>query len=715
MLFVSNFSSKCLLALFVVLLSFSSTRATSTANVLKTKNICSGDCLKIAQQDTLPFPPSSIYKRVVEDSERLLEGQKLPSELSVEQWRRDLDALAGRIHGQLPYSEAATGGAHFHQLLDSLKQAIPGQTRDQRLMSIMRLGHLPTPGTGHMNINPRQRVFGWRAFPLQPFKFADGTYIMRAADSTLIGKELLSIGGAPMDSVYSALAPYSKTAGAKRSHHYIDGWLLNFANPLRAVGIIDQIDKIPVRVRNKDGTVQRVIIDTMPYDSAEHLRVHISSATNPPVPEELQWATASLSQNVNQPRYRYSYRDSTDLLYLQYNVVAPPSDSVTAEGLAKRLGKIAHDRPIDKFVLDLRTNSGGSNRYAEPIIELLSTHPKINRRGTLYTLISRETFSAAGLMAMELERRTKTFFAGRPSGFAPNIWGETVPYQLPNSKIMAELSYAYHQGGMPDDPRPHLDVDLHVPMTSDQYFQNVDSTLIAVKEHDPDPVETVSLSSTSKTQFKGTYRISPIHRAEITDTKKGLHLRVDRGESFPFIDTQLYPQSSTYLKTDIRDVYLKRRPNDQGVMLVWKDTTYVMKPVDSEFILPLEHIKADRLDKAEEALRSILKSDLKLSNDFTDGALTDLVEENPIPAWPDSLTKKEKAQRALPYAELATELVPMSWEGHIDVAWLNHILGNNQEMIQAAQKTVNLAPIDGADFVREYLDLEISSDGKIVN
>ena len=562
-----------------------------------------------------------------------------------------------------------------------------------------------------MNVDARQRIFGWTVFPVVPYKFADGTYIMNASDSTLIGQKLLSIGGTPIDSVYEALAPFSKKSGTGRDH-YSGLWLLDFAEPLLALGFIDQIEEIPIEVQHKTGEKRKHMIKTLRYDSEEQIQVH---RTAPVVPADLQWSAASVPQGADEPRYRYSYRDSTDLLYFQYNLIAPPSDSLTPQQLADQLREIADNNPIDKFVIDLRTNPGGSNRHAVPIIDLVSSHPKINQRGTLYTIIGWKTYSAAGLLATELERRTKAFFAGQPSDFAPNIWGEIVPYQLPNSKIVAELSYAYHQGGMPDDPRHRMEVDMHVPMTSDQYFQNVDSTLIAIKNHNPEPIETVSLSSKEKSSFTGIYKLSPVHRAKITETDEGLHLLVERGEPFPFIDTQLYPQSSTHLKTDIRNVYVKREPGKEGLTLEWKAKSYPMEPVDSEFILPLEHIYADRLEEAEKDLRSILESDFKLSNDFLDGALTDLVEENPIPAWPDSLTKKEKAKRALPYTELATELVPMSWEGHIDVAWLNQILGNEKEMIEAAQKTVDLAPIDGAEFVREYLGLEISADGEIVN
>jgi hypothetical protein len=614
------------------------------------------------------------------------------------------------MHRRVPYAEAATGGRAFHKRLDSLKQAVPRQTRDQRILSLLQLAHVPTPGTQHMKVDQRQRVFGWRAFPLTPYRFADGTYVLRAADSTLAGTELLSIGGTPIDSVYAALAPYSKGHGSGKAP-YTSLWLLDFANPLRAVGVVDQIDEIPVRVRDDDGTVRRAVVETMPYDSEEHVRYTFTATA--PVSAPRPWTPAPTFIDADEPRARYSYRDSTNLLYLKYNLVAPPSGNMTAEDLADSLRTIADTRPIDTFVLDLRTNPGGSYRYARPIIDLLSTHPKINRRGTLYTLISWKTFSAAGLMAMELERRTKTLFAGEHSAFAPNIWGETQPVLLPNSKVTAELSYAYYQGGMPDDPRSRLEMDLHVPLTSDQFFQNVDSTMIAVKRHEPSPIESISLSAAERERFTGTYRISPIHRAEITATEDGLHLRVDRGQPFPFIESDLHPLSSERLATDVTDVYVERRPGEAGLTLVWKDTTYAMAPVDAGFTLPSEHIRAGRLDEGAEGLRRALTSGMRLGNDFTEVPLTDLVEESPIPAWPDTLSREEKARRALPYTTLATELSSMSWRSWADLAWLHKILGQPEQMRQAAQRAVTLHPIDGAHFAREWLDLTVTADGRV--
>jgi hypothetical protein len=438
----------------------------------------------------------------------------------------------------------------------------------------------------------------------------------------------------------------------------------------------------------------------------------------PSVPPPRQWSPAAEYQDNNEPFYRVSYRDSTDLLYVQFNTVLNESDfdafsDQSVADLADSLRTIVDARPLDKFVLDLRTNTGGNFQLVEPLVDLLSTHPKIDRPGTLYTLISSVTFSAAGVLAMKLERRTKTTFAGEPGGFAPNIWGAVTPVVLPNSKVTAHLSYDYNQQGMPESGRTHLRPDLHVPLTSDQHFQNVDSTMMAVRRHEPVPRKTVSLSAAERKLFTGTYRMSPMHRAEITTEENGLHLRVDRGQPFPFIDTDLHPLSSRQLATDITDVHVERRPDKAGLTLAWKDTTYALEPVDSGVTLPLEHIRADRFDEGAAGFRSAKAAGLKLDTGLIMTSLTDLIDEQPLPAWPDSLSETERARRALPYTQLATELAPTSYLAFFELAYIYKLLGQDDKMRAAAQKAVRMGPIRARRYVREYLDLTVTPGGQV--
>lgn len=669
------------------------------------------------EQDTLPFPPEQFYRRATARSERLMIGQDIPESMSVEQWRADLDTLASLIRNRIPYYEAAIGEQELTRRVDSLKKLVPEQTRDQRILSIMALTNLPALGTGHTRVRTPQRALGWRAVPLFPYRFADGVYIMTAINPDWIGSEVLAVNGTPIDEVYEALSKHVSSDNPWDMWRDVEEYVIQFrwANHLKALGIIDDINEVPIQIRTPEGERKEIRVETLMPNTAEYVSFATRPPTRPVVPENLQWSPGAEPQRNTEPNYKMSYRDSTDILYLDLNIIVHESEDWTLDHLADSLGHIADNNPINKMVIDLRTNGGGNSSDAEPLIDLFANHPKFDKRGNLYTLISPEATSAGGIFSMQMERRTKTIFAGENSSFNPNIWGETVPARLPNSKIVVLLSHTVHQEGMPDTPRTYLEPDIKVPMTSDQHFKNNDLTMKAVKEHQPESRYTIELDDEQRQKFTGTYRISPVHRATITEASGQLHLVVDDGAEEPFIDTELHPLSTHQLATDITDVHVDRRLGKAHLDLMWKDTTYTMHPVEDEFLLPSELIRAGKLDQAEKVLKNAIASGMKLGGDFIEHPLTDLVEENPLAVWPDDLSKEEKARRALPYALLADELAPMSWYSTAELAWLYKILGKEDKMMEAAHRTVKLSPVRGASFVREYIELEVAPNGKIMS
>jgi len=383
-----------------------------------------------SQADDLPFSPDSVYNYISRTNEQLIQGMDLPERLSVTEWRADLDTLAALLQRRLPYAEDALGPRHLTRRLDALKEAVPQQTRDQRILSVFRLMNLPAAGTRHTRIFASQRVLGWRAVPFKVYRFDDGVFIMTAADTTLIGREVLTIDGTPIAEVYARLSPYVSADNQWSRETHVHEHLLAWANPLHALGITERADRLTLRLRAEGSRTESMAIETLRPNTPAFVRYLTSSSSIPDTPPERQWSPASVQEDNNEPFYRTTYDAATGELYLQFNTVVNEtrvdrfSDRSIAE-LADSLRTLIEDRPLERFIVDLRTNLGGITADGDPLVELLSSHPKINRRGVLYTLISPYTHSAAGLFAMKLEQRTKTLFAGQPSGFSPNIWGRS--------------------------------------------------------------------------------------------------------------------------------------------------------------------------------------------------------------------------------------------------------------------------------------------------
>jgi hypothetical protein len=376
-----------------------------------------------------------LYSRFSPSTEQIIGDHEVPRELSSAKWQADLDSLEQILRRRLIYFEDAYGSRRLARRIDSLKRMVPGQTRAERILSVARLLDLPAPGTGHTTLPFIQRPISWRLLPMRIFEFEDGYHVIHAKDENLVGNKVLAIGGTPADSVAAALSPWG---------------IMSFVEPLEAIGVVERGGQIPVRMQAPSG--RQVTRNVEPKGAWSLSTVLYEKSLQEPVRGE--WSPANA--RPRERNYWLSYRDSTDLLYVQFNSVQNASPEWTIADLADSLRVTADTRPIDKVALDLRNNGGGNHDLIEPLVELLGNHPKIDRPGTLYTLTSRKTFSAAGTLAMELERRTKTVFVGEPGSFAPNMWGDTVPFLLPHSKLVGNVSYRYWQTGLPDEPRTRL-------------------------------------------------------------------------------------------------------------------------------------------------------------------------------------------------------------------------------------------------------------------
>jgi hypothetical protein len=137
-------------------------------------------------------------------------------------------------------------------------------------------------------------------------------------------------------------------------------------------------------------------------------------------------------------------------------------------------------RSAARLVIDMRFNSGGNTFLGQPLPHHLIGCPAINRRGALFVIIGRLTFSAAQNIATLLEQHTNATFAGEPTGSRPNFTGESVPFDLPVSKVLVNIGDLYWQTGYPMDYRTWIAPQLYAPPTFESFSRNHDPALAAI-------------------------------------------------------------------------------------------------------------------------------------------------------------------------------------------------------------------------------------------
>jgi hypothetical protein len=296
----------------------------------------------------------------------------------------------------------------------------------------MRLAASLGPRNGHTAIFPDgDHTAPLRFFPLRLHEFEDGTHVVAAGDNRLVGCELLAIDGSAIGDVQLAVTPLISRDNASTVRDRRPAAVVA-SDVLEGLGVAGR--RASFRVRTPDGKRQEVALDA---------RVGALPGREPVEPMR-----ADMTGGV---------------AYVAYNRTQPPP-----AGVLERI-----EGHVGAVILDLRRNGGGDNRTYGPLLHALE---RIG--GDLRVLISRQTFSAAMQLIVDLERDFAPTFYGEPTGGSPNQYGDARPVLLPATGLRARVAtIAWTTAG--DDPR--LAVEPHVPVatTAADHFAGRDAVLEA--------------------------------------------------------------------------------------------------------------------------------------------------------------------------------------------------------------------------------------------
>lgn len=181
----------------------------------------------------------------------------------------------------------------------------------------------------------------------------------------------------------------------------------------------------------------------------------------------------------NYTDYWFEYLPDAKAVYFQFNRVRNSEQESLAE-FCNRMFRFIDEHPVKKLVIDMRWNPGGDTTISLALIHGLIRCEKIDQRGRLFVITGRRTFSAAQNVATMIERNTKAIFAGEPSGSSPNFIGEENAFQLPYSKIMANVSEYFWQSSWPFDYRTWIAPLLYSPPSFEAYRKGRDPAMEAI-------------------------------------------------------------------------------------------------------------------------------------------------------------------------------------------------------------------------------------------
>jgi hypothetical protein len=227
---------------------------------------------------------------------------------------------------------------------------------------------------------------------------------------------------------------------------------------LYGLEVVDDIKSLDITFVDINGNNNTVKIKPLPMGEVmEMLKSHSENTIN----------------GNNLPFYRRNiekhfwsqYIESFKTVYFKYNSCKDMDDDKVSV-FSRKIMSFIDENDVNKVVIDIRNNCGGNSTLLDPFIENLSLCRKINKKGSLYVIVGRDTFSSALLNAYTFKEKTKAIFLGEPTGGKPNCYGEIERFTLKNSRILITYSTKYYKLIEDDElpsfyPNVNIEVGIH--------------------------------------------------------------------------------------------------------------------------------------------------------------------------------------------------------------------------------------------------------------
>jgi Peptidase family S41 len=383
---------------------------------------------------------------------------------------RELGRSIEQIHPN-PFRSVARG--RFEAEVNALAERAPDLSRDELLVGLLRVIALLGDRNGHTGLFPADPSHDrpLHLYPLRLYDFADGLYVVDATDPSLVRSRVVAIEGVPIAKVFELVEPLVPRDNPSNLRGIAPHFALT-AEVLDGLGIVDGASTADFTLERPDGRRVDVMLTALP--SARYVSA-FSDRLYGHYPSILPRAGRPLYLSGSAKPMWVRTLAGGKVVYFGYNSVRTP-----APALLGKLGRLVRGPSVRRVIVDVRLDGGGDNTTYGSLLSLFGS-PAVNRRGRLYLLTGRATFSAAANFAAEIDRSTRAIVVGEPTGGGVETYGDTFPISLPTVGWTVHIAARYHERkASGSDRRLAVEPDVRVDLSSAQYFARRDPVLARV-------------------------------------------------------------------------------------------------------------------------------------------------------------------------------------------------------------------------------------------
>lgn len=305
--------------------------------------------------------------------------------------------------------------------------------------------------------------------PLELYWFTDGIYVISTIPEYehILHCRISHINNIEISEVINAVS----SAISHENQSFLKAHLpiyLTAMEVLYGLEIVDDISNLEITFVDPKGNDSTLNLKPLPLvEAREKLKTHRNTSE--------RCDKLPFYRRNTEKHFWSEYIELFKTVYFKYNSCKDMEDEKVHE-FSKEVIKFINEHEVNKIVVDLRNNCGGNSTLLDPFIEDLSNCTKINKKGSLYVIIGRDTFSSALLNAFSFKKKTQAIFIGEQTGGKPNCYGEIERLTLKNSGLILSYSTKYYKL-IEDDSVPSLFPDVNIEVGIQNFIENEDPCL----------------------------------------------------------------------------------------------------------------------------------------------------------------------------------------------------------------------------------------------
>lgn len=339
------------------------------------------------------------------------------------QWQEDIKYFGEQLVKKHKNAFHHVSKEEFEKDIDQLYNDAPSLKDYQVIVRLMQI--TAKIGDGHTGVHLPN---SFKRYPVVLNWFGNEVYVIAttALYKEALGTRLSKIGNLGMEEINTKLASIISQDENEWYTMSTGPVYLVIPEILVTLGIVTDYDDASFVFLDSANKEIKLDLVPMPADGS---RAWIPASKGQPL----------FRQNLNDP-FWFSYIDDINAVYLNFKKYDELNRNVD------KLFDFIKEKKATRLIVDLRFNGGGDFlKGRRLLISRIKENEGFNKKGNLFVITGRRTFSAAMVNSIDFKKETNAILLGEPPGEKPNSYSENDEMKLPNSKLVISYSTRYYK------------------------------------------------------------------------------------------------------------------------------------------------------------------------------------------------------------------------------------------------------------------------------